>query len=93
MRESTLSTYITLTLTPVLSSLILGQVCKPSAQEVQLSVVTLYLCLGEKMMSWGPISSDNFIKEVSEFLANNPYEEESQGEQHAVSWLVQTLRC
>ena len=38
--------------------------------------------LGEKMLSWGGLSADGFIHEVSEFLVNNPYEEEGPADQH-----------
>lgn len=34
------------------------------------------------MVSWGAMSAENFIHVVSEFLANNPYEEEGQRDQH-----------
>ena len=38
----------------------------------------LVCTIGEKMMSWGTISPESFIHELSEFLANNPYEEETE---------------
>ena len=38
-----------------------------------INVVTL---LGEKMMSWGNVTADKFIHELSEFLSNNAYQDE-----------------
>lgn len=49
-------------------------------------ICSFLLGLGEKMISLSASSADSFLQEVSEFLANNPYEEEGQGDQqHMVS--------
>lgn len=44
------------------------------------SIVVIDPRTGEKMISWGALSANNFIREISEFLANNPYEED--GHEH-----------
>ena len=33
-------------------------------------------CAGELMVTWGCLTADEFIREVTEFVVNNPYEEE-----------------
>lgn len=32
------------------------------------------------MMTWGVLTPDSFLHELSKFLANNPYEEEGQAD-------------
>jgi hypothetical protein len=39
------------------------------------------------MMSWDTVSAEGFVKELSEFLTNNAYEDGDKGDQHnMVGW-------
>lgn len=34
--------------------------------------------LGEKMVSWGILTANKFVHEITEFLVNNPYEDQGE---------------